>query len=345
MTIVLHCRPAGEPASEVRIGAGLRRELGQWTAGRSALALVDRSIAHRFADALAPHWQRHDVDAGETLKTFTGLEAALRAMAQAGLDRASLLLAIGGGSIGDLGGLAASLFLRGIELWQVPTTLLAMIDSAVGGKTAINLPEGKNLVGTVHPARLVVIDLDFALSLPDTEFRSGLAEALKMAIGLDAPLFAFLAAQRERVLARDPAALLEVVRASVAAKIAVVESDLRETGRRRLLNLGHTLGHALEAHSGWRLPHGLCVARGLHFALDVAEQHAAMAPNDLRTARELLLAYGYARSPLPATAELLPFLARDKKMENGSLHFAMPTAIGCSAVRPLQLEQLRAILG
>ncbi|HLQ36612.1 MAG TPA: 3-dehydroquinate synthase, partial [Planctomycetota bacterium] len=183
--ITLHCRPAGMAGTEVRIGQGLLAELPHWTADRTTFALLDRTVAARHAVLQADGWHRHELTGGETVKTFTVLEAVLRAMVQAGCDRSSRLLACGGGSIGDLGGLAASLFQRGIELWQVPTTLLAMVDAGVGGKTAINLPEGKNLVGTVHPAALVVIDLEFVRLLPEREFDSGLAEAVKMAIGLD----------------------------------------------------------------------------------------------------------------------------------------------------------------
>src|SRR5688572_19449974 len=137
-------------------------------------------------------------------------------MAQAGVDRRSLLLAAGGGTVLDLGGTCAALYARGIELWNVPTTLLAMVDGAIGGKTALNLPEGKNLAGALWPAKLAVADVDFVASLPEHEFASGLAEALKMAIGLDAELFAFLERERESVLARDPAVLEQVVRGAVA---------------------------------------------------------------------------------------------------------------------------------
>jgi 3-dehydroquinate synthase len=222
----------------------------------------------------------------------------------------------------------------------VPTTLLAMVDSAVGGKTAVNLPEGKNLVGTVHPASLVVIDVDFVRTLPEVEFMSGLAEAVKMAIGLDAGLFALLERERDAVLRRDADVLVEVVRSSVAAKVAIVEGDPREHGRRRLLNLGHTLGHALEAWSKGQRAHGLCVARGLFFALDLAGDLGAMSARDRERCALLLRAYGYEADPLPRRAELAPFLARDKKVVGATVHFALPTGIGQSRVEPLELQRL-----
>jgi len=309
------------------------------------LRVYTRSLASDPWVALATQLDAGGGGAAADLMHFSG--AGLGAAAPAGMASASMsffVTSVGTGS-GDLGGLAASLFLRGIELWQVPTTLLAMADSAVGGKTAINLPEGKNLVGTVHPAAQVLIDLEFTTTESATHIHSGLAEAVKMAIGCDAQLFDLLQAQASAVKSRDLDVLQEVVRLAVAAKIGIVERDLLETGERRLLNLGHTLGHALEAHSGWTLPHGLAVARGLFFALDVAAALAAIAPADASRCRALLQVHGYTPEPLPPAAELLPFLRRDKKASGDVLHFAVPTGIGRSEVRPLPIAWLAERLG
>jgi 3-dehydroquinate synthase len=236
--------------------------------------------------------------------------------------------------------LCAALFLRGIECWQVPTTLLAMADSAVGGKTAVDLPEGKNLVGCVHPPALVVVDPSLLSSLPEIEFRSGLAEVLKAAIGLDAVLFGLLEREHPAVAARAGDALERAIHRALAAKVAVVERDLREDGPRRLLNLGHTLGHALEAHAHYARPHGLCVARGLHFAVTVAEALGPLAAADAGRCRALLLAYGHRPEPLPPAAELLPFVRRDKKAAGACVHFVLPTGIGQSAVQALPIDRL-----
>lgn len=341
--ITLHCQPADAAATEVRIGLGLRRQLRELIGPRPAFALRDREACANFPELSWPG-PGLDLDGGEAVKTLGSCEIVLRALVGAGLDRRGLLIAIGGGAIGDLGGLSGSLFLRGIDVWQVPTTLLAMTDAAVGGKTAVNLPEGKNLVGTVWPARLVLIDPECTATLPELAFRSGLAEAVKMAIGLDADLFALLERQRDRVLARDLGVLTEVITRSVRGKIDVVAGDLRETGPRRVLNLGHTLGHALEARAGGALPHGLCVARGLHFALDLAELHRAIDPDAADRCRRLLLAYGYRREPLPPAADLLPFLRRDKKVEGGRVHFVLPAGIGRCSVQPLDLELVASAL-
>lgn len=342
--IELHCRPPHEPSTHIGIGSGVMRTLASETKGRRVFALVDSIVAARHPEILAAHWTVTCVQAGESLKTLAQAETVLRAMARASIDRNGLLLAIGGGTVGDLGGLCAALWLRGIECWQVPTTMMAMVDSAVGGKTAVNLPEGKNLVGAVHPPARVFVDPSLLDELPEPEYRSGLAEAVKVAIGIDAPLFEILEQDGENVRARDPATLERTIHRALAAKATIVASDLREDGPRRLLNLGHTLGHALEAVSGYREPHGLCVARGLHFALDVAESLHAMTASDLDRCRRLLSQHGYLRTPLPPASEILGFMRRDKKVEAGVVHFVVPTGIGSSCVRGLSPDQLGAVL-
>ncbi|MGE3173949.1 MAG: 3-dehydroquinate synthase family protein [Planctomycetota bacterium] len=342
--ITLHCRPPRAVATEIRIGDGAAAELHGASADRGTLALVDAGVADRHPNLLAPTWTALQVVAGESLKTLAQAEVVLRAMAALGIDRRGLLVAVGGGTVGDLGGLCAALYLRGIECWQVPTTLLAMVDSAVGGKTAVNLPEGKNLVGCVHPPTRVAIDPSLLRELPEVEFQSGLAEVVKVAIGLDGHLFELLERRTAAVLAREPAALELAIHRAVAAKAEVVASDLREDGPRRLLNLGHTLGHALEAHAGYTRPHGLCVARGLWFALAVAVAEGAITGHDADRCRALLTALGFAPDPLPPVAELLPFLRRDKKAEGASVHFVLPIGIGRSAARPLPMARLEDAL-
>lgn len=342
--IELHCRPPHERPTLVRIERGLRRSLGEATTGRDVFALVDAAVAARHPGIVAEDWTALHVTAGESLKSLGQAELVLRAMAEAGIDRGGLLLAIGGGTVGDLGGLCGALWLRGIESWQVPTTMMAMVDSAVGGKTAVNLPEGKNLVGAVHPPARVMVDPDFVADLTEVDYASGLAEALKVAIGLDDALFGFLEQHADLVLAREPEAVQRVVHRCLAAKAAVVEADLREDGPRRVLNLGHTLGHALEACSGYSVPHGHCVARGLHFALDVAVAEGALAGQDAERCTRLLARYGHRRDALPPTADLLRFVARDKKSERGVVRFVVPTGIGRCGVRPLRLDQLAAAI-
>lgn len=337
--ITLHCRPPGERPSEIRIGAGIARQLSQWLGARRSFVLADRR-------APVPSGLTVDLalEGGEDLKTFTTLERVLGALARAGADRATTLVCIGGGSIGDLGGLAAALYHRGITHWQVPTTLLAMADSSVGGKTAVNLAEGKNLAGAVHPAELVVVDVEACSTLPEPEYRSGLAEVVKIAIGRDRELFEVLEHSRDAVLARDIDTLVAVLHRAIAAKVAVVEADAHELGLRRLLNLGHTLGHALEARAQGAVPHGLCVAQGIHFALALALADRAITAVDAARCTRLLESLGFAREPLPRCHEVMPWIARDKKRVDATLHFAMPTGIGTSAVVPMPLRRIETAL-
>ena len=337
----LRCAPAGAPPTSVRIGRNLRDDLEAELSRdpRPRAWIVDErlpDVARYGRDASV----RHAVAAGEPLKSLAAVEHALRAMVRAGLDRGSEVVALGGGTVGDFAGLTASLFLRGVPVVQVPTTLLAMVDSSVGGKTAVNLPEGKNLVGTFHPPRLVVADVDFLASLSDDEFRSGLGEVVKMAIGVDASLFEYLEEHADPVLARDPEAMIEIVERSIAAKIRVVEDDMGESGPRRVLNLGHTWGHALEAHSGFAVPHGIAVARGMWVVLRLSQQRGHIdGPAADRTAA-LLDRYGYGETPIPADEELRPFLVRDKKVRDGALHLVLPTGVGTSTVVPVPLSDL-----
>lgn len=293
----------------------------------------------------------HDVSrvlqlpAGESTKSITRLDEVLRAMARANLDRtAACLRAIGGGTIGDLGGLAAALYMRGIRSEQVPTTLLAMVDSSVGGKTAINLPEAKNLVGAFWSPAEVFIDPEFLTTLDDSDFRSGLGEVLKIAIGLDAELFELCERNAALVLGRDLDVLGTVIERALRAKIQVVEADFRETGARRLLNLGHTLGHALESARNYRIPHGVAVARGTHFAVDLAQETESLNPADAARIRALLEAFGFGPDPLESRAELMPFLRRDKKRAGEMLNAVLPTGIGSSTVAEMPVARFAMAL-
>lgn len=346
--IALRCAPPGEQATDIRLGVepgtGLQLALDQLASARQRFTLADAALATLQPVRLQQLRPDLLLPGGEGVKNFAQLEALLRAIARAELGRDGVLVVVGGGSLGDLGGLAAALYARGVELALLPTTLLAMVDSCVGGKTAIDLPEGKNLVGALHPARTVAIDLGFLETLPDVEFRSGLGEVVKVAIGLSAPLFDLLEARADAVLARDPELLGELVRLALAAKIEVVEADPRERGRRRVLNLGHTLGHALEAQTEFGMPHGLAVARGLHFAIDVAAARGALATADAERARSLLARYGFEPHPVPRRDQLAPFLRRDKKAVADGVRFVVPTAVGrAEAVHVPLSELLRAL--
>lgn len=340
--IELRCAPADGRPTLVQIGSGLLGDgvlaaAGRRFPGRRTFVVADRCVASSAGCAGAAAERERTttilVDGGETLKSLAGLEDLLRQLVRAGADRSSVLVAVGGGSVGDAAGLAAALLLRGVELVLAPTTLLAMVDSSVGGKTAINLPEGKNLVGAYWPASEVWIDPDLLTTLPEDEWRSGLGEVLKVAIGLDAKLFEHCEQHADGLLARDLDATTEAIRRSIAAKISVVESDPLESGPRRLLNLGHTLGHALEMASDFSIPHGIAVARGLHHAIDVAAATGTLAAEDARRMRKLLSAFGFEPTPLVGRDALVELVERDKKVVGGQLHAVLPAGIGASVTR------------
>jgi 3-dehydroquinate synthase len=268
--------------------------------------------------------------AGEQYKRFASVEKLLEQLARNGADRDSILVAFGGGVVGDLAGFLAAIYMRGIRVVQVPTTLLAQVDSSVGGKTGVNLAAGKNLVGSFHHPVAVIADVDVLKTLPKNELRAGLQEAIKCGVIRDAKLFDFLEKNARQVLAGDTKALQTVVARSVRVKADVVNKDERESGLRMILNFGHTIGHAIEAATGYKqLLHGEAIGWGMIAALRLAEKRGAMQPKDVKRVVNLIHRYG----PLPgftgATAEKLVRLsAGDKKNRGGAKRFILPTGIG-----------------
>jgi 3-dehydroquinate synthase len=271
--------------------------------------------------------------AGERWKRMAQVERLATEMAEAGADRSSLLIAFGGGIIGDVGGFLAAIYMRGIDYIQVPTTLLAQVDSSVGGKTGVNLTAGKNLVGSFCHPRVVIADIDVLQTLPERELRAGLFESVKAGIIRDASLFRFMEQNAEAILRRDPAALERVIRASIRMKAGVVAIDERESGLRMILNFGHTLGHAIEAATGYRrLLHGEAIAWGMLAALRIALARGTVRPDQAERMERTIRAYG----PLPAfrttAARLLDAAGRDKKNRAGKRRFVLPKGIGDALV-------------
>src|SRR5579885_1842677 len=266
----------GPNAHPVHVGAGALEQLGRLARaaavapGRAAL-VTDSNVARLYGERVAASLRAAgfiprmvEVAAGEQSKSLATLERVYDALVEAELDRASAVFALGGGVIGDLAGFAAATYMRGIALVQVPTTLVGQVDSALGGKTAINHPRAKNLVGAFYQPRLIVADVMTLASLPGREFREGLAEVIKYGAIMDAPMIEALEAHLEAILRREPAVLEEVVTRSLKHKAAVVLSDAHERGLRKILNSGHTVGHALEASSGYgTFLHGEAVAIGM----------------------------------------------------------------------------------
>ena len=280
---------------------------------------------------------------GEEHKTLKSVEGLLRQMARAGGDRGSLLIAFGGGIVGDVGGFLASIFMRGIPYIQVPTTFLAQVDSSVGGKTGVNLPEGKNLVGAFHHPLAVFADIGVLATLPDRELRAGLMESVKAGIIRDRALTRFMEEHAEEVLGRDPKSLEKVIAASIRMKAGVVNLDERENGLRMILNFGHTVGHALEQATHYKtLLHGEAVGWGMVAALHLARERGTISRAQFSRLEKLIHLYG----PLPVLKLRVPKVVGategDKKNIGGVTRFVLPVGIGDAGVvedvTPAELE-------
>jgi 3-dehydroquinate synthase len=270
---------------------------------------------------------------GEEHKTIKSVERLARQMAAAGGDRGSLLIAFGGGIVGDVGGFLAAIFMRGIPYIQVPTTFLAQVDSSVGGKTGVNLPEGKNLVGCFYHPLAVFADIGVLGTLPDRELRAGLMESVKAGIIRDRALVRFLEEHAGEVLGREAKALEKVIAASIRMKAGVVNQDEREGGLRMILNLGHTVGHALEQATGYKtLLHGEAVGWGMVAALFLAHERGTISRAQFERLENLVCLYG----PLPVlklrTAKVVAATGGDKKNLGGVRRFVLPVGIGDAGV-------------
>jgi len=267
---------------------------------------------------------------GEANKRLSSVESLAEQMMDRGADRTSLVIGFGGGIVTDASGFLASIFMRGVPVLQVPTTLLAQVDAGTGGKTGVNLVSGKNLVGSFHHPIAVLIDPDVLSTLPAREYRAGLFEVIKCGIIRDRSLFDLLDHQRDEVLALQPGVTDQLIAAAVNIKAEVVTADEREGDLRRILNFGHTIGHAIEAETAYvRLLHGEAIAWGMLAATRLAELTGSLKGTDADRIARVILSYG----PLPAIADLQPerLLARlslDKKTLQGKVHFVLPTGIG-----------------
>ena len=270
---------------------------------------------------------------GEPHKRFRTLETLAERMVVLGADRDSAVIALGGGVVGDVAGFLAAIYMRGIELVQIPTTLLAQVDASVGGKTGVNLRAGKNLAGAFHQPLAVLIDSEVLSTLPEREFRAGLYESLKCGVIGDARLFRFMEANQAAILRREGAALDPVIAASVKLKASVVSADERENGVRRNLNFGHTIGHALEAETGYRqFLHGEAVAWGMIAAVHIAQAVGTMKPVDAERTTAAILSLGKLPRVNASPKRVVARLGSDKKARGGKVHFVLPTKIGAVEV-------------
>ena len=273
------------------------------------------------------------VPAGEASKSFECLQRILDWLVDLNAERQEPVLALGGGVVGDLAGFAASCYRRGVPLVQVPTTLLAQVDAAIGGKTGINHPRGKNLVGAFYQPRLVLVDPAMLLTLPERIYREGWGEIVKYGMILDAELFRLLEAQVPALLARDAALLTEVIARCVQLKVDVVRHDERDSGLRNILNYGHTFGHALEALTGYTGAdtwlHGEAVSLGMQVAAHIALARGLLSREEALRQQTLLQALGLPTTCPPIDIEAaLATMQRDKKVQDGRMRWILPTRIG-----------------
>lgn len=328
----------------VHVGANLLPTLGRrvkkFTAGnRRLFVLTSPSIWSLWGKPFLSSFPKDQqptvlfLPPGEQHKRLAPIERLAAELSTAGADRSSLLIAFGGGIIGDAGGFLAAIYMRGIPYIQVPTTLLAQVDSSIGGKTGVNLATGKNLIGSFHQPLAVFADVDVLRTLPPRELRAGLFESVKAGIIRDPSLFRFLENNCDKIYSGDPAALQRVIAASVAMKAEVVSLDERESGLRMILNFGHTLGHAIEAVTGYKkLLHGEAIAWGMLAALNLSRSRQLLPAKNAQRIDQLIRAFG----PLPrfraTIPELLEAAGRDKKNKAGTRRFVLTTGIGKAVI-------------
>ncbi len=309
-------------------------------AGR-VVAVSDANVDRLHHELLAP-FETVLIGTGETIKTLPTVEAIYRRLIAAGADRATFILGVGGGIVTDIAGFAAATYMRGVPFGFVPTTLLGQVDASVGGKNGVNVDGYKNMAGTFAQPQFVVCDPALLRTLPDREFRAGLAEALKAGIIADAELFAAIEAASYESLRSDTALLTRVVERSVGVKAAIVERDECERGERRKLNLGHTLAHAIEKSSG-RMNHGEAVAVGTALMARAAVRMGLLAEGECRRITGTLERLGFQLTPPADMKRLLRAVAKDKKNERGVLHVVLPTGIGSCEVRDMPLAAFEAL--
>ena len=344
----------GERSYDVTVGAGVLADVGSIVAAAAtsprAIIVTDSNVRGLYADAVAGSLT--DAGLAVSLLEFPAGEASKNAATYTDLahraleldppiDRGSLVVTVGGGVAGDLGGFVAATLLRGIDFVNVPTTLLADVDASVGGKTGVDAPAGKNLIGAFHQPRAVVIDSAVLKTLPAAEMGNGLAECVKHAVLADASLLEFIEDNLEPILAADADLLADLIARNVAIKAEVVAADERESGRRAHLNLGHTLGHAVETAAEYTIGHGQAVSLGMAAALHIAAGRGLIESEAVDRVRDVLTALSlpvrFADLPdLPSGARdpdrLISIMARDKKARAGVPRFVLPTNIGNVAV-------------
>jgi 3-dehydroquinate synthase len=333
-----------QPSYDVLIGKGLLasagRRIERLVGASRYLVVTSRTVGKLYADQLIASFEGRTpvsvigIPDGERAKNPAMLARVLEQFAKTGADRKSCVIALGGGVIGDLAGFAASVYMRGIPVVQIPTTLLAQVDAAIGGKTAVNLAAGKNLVGTFHQPRLVIADTSVLQTLPQRELRAGFFEVIKCGAIRDAALFRLMERDATRLLAGNEAALARVITAAVKVKANVVAADERESDLRRILNFGHTIGHALEAATAYcTLLHGEAVGLGMIAAAEIGVNAGVTPEAVAERVIACTLAYGPLPKPRVTMGSVLRALVLDKKAQDSTPRFVLLNAIGSTVIR------------
>ena len=323
-----------ERSYPIVIGSGLLGggfDLAGHIEGPDCLVVSNDTVAPLYLDKLRPCLGDKVVESvvlrdGEAFKTLDAVTSILDRLVATGASRDTTVVALGGGVVGDIAGFAAACYMRGVDFIQVPTTLLAQVDSSVGGKTGVNHPQGKNLIGAFHQPRIVLIDTDTLDTLPERELKAGLAEVIKHGAIADAEFFGWLEANMPKLLNKDPAALAHAVRRSCEIKAGVVAEDEREAGKRAILNFGHTFGHAIENCLGYgEWLHGEAVAAGMVMAAELS----GLGETETRRLHELIAAAGLPVAPPRLDGDkLLKAMGRDKKVQGKSLRFVLLRRLG-----------------
>jgi 3-dehydroquinate synthase len=355
----------GERSYPIALGERLVASAGEWIAatlpGARCAVVTDQNVAALHLAPLKASLEAQGlflgdavVAAGETSKSFPVLARLSETLLKLGVERGDCVVALGGGVIGDLTGFAASILRRGVRLVQIPTSLLAQVDSSVGGKTGIDTPQGKNLIGTFHQPSLVLADISALSTLPSREFRAGYAEVMKYGLLGDAQFFAWLEQHWPNVFSGEGGDRLKAIETSIRAKAAIVEADEREeSGTRALLNLGHTFGHALEAFAGYsdRLLHGEAISIGVRLAFTYSVEQGLCPAEDATRVDRHLEAVGLPSKIAdipgkgPTTGQILRLMAQDKKVKGGKLALVLVRGIGHAFVeRDVALDRLTNFL-
>jgi len=326
----------------ILIGTNLLQDaelMATYVDARNVLIVTNQTIAPLYLLTLKqslPNKRLTEVKLpdGEHTKSFSTLNLIFDALVANRMNRDAAIIALGGGVVGDMAGFAAACYQRGIDYIQIPTTLLAQVDSSVGGKTAVNHPGGKNLIGAFHQPRAVIADINVLNSLPDREMRAGFAEVIKYGLIYDAPFFSWLEQNYQKVLSRDPAALTFAIKRSCEIKAQVVSQDEREQGLRAILNLGHTFGHAIENALGYgEWLHGEAVAAGMVMASDMSQRLGWVSPEDHQRTVKLIASSGLpVKAPQISAAKGLELMGMDKKVLSGQLRLVLLKKIGEAVV-------------